>query len=150
MTTTGLGYSYNLSYDTTLNDGDLLKAQFPQGGALGWAYSNFTYLGGETLRQVAGRSLQTTTPVYSYALTWPDANNSVSLHTGVALDDGTSGTEKYWYFQLKRRRLSRPGIRTAIPLRARRHLAAAARRSVHLGDRRQRQLLCRHAADHPQ
>ena len=29
VTTNGLGYSYNFTYDTTLNDGDLTEAQFP-------------------------------------------------------------------------------------------------------------------------
>jgi hypothetical protein len=32
VTTNGLGYTYNFTYDTTLNDGDLTEVQFPQGG----------------------------------------------------------------------------------------------------------------------
>ncbi|MGO4880670.1 MAG: hypothetical protein ACLP59_07590 [Bryobacteraceae bacterium] len=87
---TNLGYSWTLWYDNTLNDGDLTEVAFPQGGYLSWAYGNFTYLGGQTLRQVASRLLRSSTQqqsAYSYTLTWPDANNSVSRHTGVALDD---------------------------------------------------------------
>ncbi len=125
---TNLGYSWTFWYDNTLNDGDLTEVLFPQGGYLSWAYSNFTYLGGQTLRQVASRMLRSSTQqqsAYNYTLTWPDSNNSVSLHTGVALDDITSGTERYWYFRLSSESYpglvselqyrSAPGVATPLP-----------------------------------
>ena len=99
------GYAWNFTYDTSsptgANDGDLTEVQFPQGGNLSWTYADFTYLGYCTIRQVSNRSLMSSAQqptANAYTLTWPDATNTVALHTGVALDDISSGTEKYWSF----------------------------------------------------
>ena len=51
--------------------------------------------------QVESRSLTTSaqqSSPYSYTVAWPDASNSVPLHTSVTLDDAYSGTERYWSF----------------------------------------------------
>jgi hypothetical protein len=120
--TSPLGYSWTFSYETT-GDGDLTEVQFPQGGSLGWAYGVFEYLGERELWQVENRSLVSSTTQsapYAYSLTWPDNFNAVALHTGVALDDATAHTEKYWSFgsggfvsELQYR--TAPGVSSPLP-----------------------------------
>ena len=117
-----LGYSWTFGYENT-GDGDLTEVQFPQGGSLSWAYAPFEYLGERELWQVSNLYLATSaqqSSPYAYSLTWPDASNAVALHTGVALDDATAGTEKYWSFntgglvsELQYR--TAPGVTSPLP-----------------------------------
>jgi hypothetical protein len=98
---TTLGYSWIFSYDPMLEDGDLVEVQFPQFGSLSWTYEGFQYAGARTIRQVANRQLLSNAQQQSpntYTLTWPDTADTVPFHTAVALDDISSGAEKYWSF----------------------------------------------------
>ncbi|MGA2136150.1 MAG: hypothetical protein ABSH50_27995, partial [Bryobacteraceae bacterium] len=91
FTFTGLGYSYNFTYDTTLKDGDLIEAQFPQGGYLSWTYTNCAY-GSETTREVQNRYLLTNTQQGAETYSFTPGNGS-----NATLDDA-SGAERYWVF----------------------------------------------------
>lgn len=89
---TGLNYSYSFSYDTTLNDGDLLQVQFPQGGHLRWTYANCTYSGPVTIREVQQRFLLSNTQKGEDTYTFTPGNGA-----STTLDDPT-GAERYWVF----------------------------------------------------
>jgi RHS repeat-associated protein len=90
--TTGLGYSYNFTYDTTLNDGDLTEVEFPQGGHLRWTYTNCTYPGPVTIREVQYRYLLANAQQGEETYTFTPGNG-----TSTTLDDA-SGAERYWVF----------------------------------------------------
>jgi RHS repeat-associated protein len=92
ITFTGLGYSYNFTYDTSLNDGDLTQVQFPQGGHLRWAYENCTYTGPQTIREVQYRYLLSNTSKGEDTYTFTPGNGA-----STTLDDPT-GAERYWVF----------------------------------------------------
>ena len=85
-------YSYTFSYDTTLKDGDLTEVQFPQGGHLRWAYTNCTYGGPITVREVQYRFLQSNTQKGEDTYTFTPGNG-----TSTTLDD-PSGAERYWLY----------------------------------------------------
>jgi len=92
VTTNGLGYTYNFTYDTTLNDGDLTEVQFPQGGHLRWTYTNCAYPGPATVREVQYRYLLSNTQQGEETYTFIAGNG-----TNTTLDDA-SGAERYWAY----------------------------------------------------
>ena len=92
ITVAGLGYSYNFTYDGTLNDGDLTQVQVPQGGHLRWAYQNCSYAGPQTIREVQYRYLLSNTGGSEDTYTFTPGNG-----TSTTLDDPT-GAERYWAF----------------------------------------------------
>ncbi|MGA3044868.1 MAG: hypothetical protein ABSF54_29175, partial [Bryobacteraceae bacterium] len=92
VTTSGLGYSYNFSYDTTPNDGDLTEVEFPQGGHLRWVYANCTYPGPVTIQEVQYRYLLSNTQKGEDTYAFTPGNG-----TSTTLDDA-SGAERYWVF----------------------------------------------------
>jgi YD repeat-containing protein len=90
VTTNGLGYAYDLTYDTSLNDGELDQAQFPQGGHLRWSYANLAS-GPQTVRYAASRYLLS-------ALGGAESTYTLSPNAGTMTLDDASGSEKYWVF----------------------------------------------------
>jgi len=98
---TNLGLSTSFTYDTTTNSGELTSMTTPYGGKIRWAYVPFTYSGTRTLREVGNRYLTTTsggTETAAYVFTRPTGDSSLSLHSGLTIDDPSGIGEKAWTF----------------------------------------------------
>ena len=98
---TNLGLSTSFTYDTTTNSGELTSMTTPYGGKIRWAYVPFTYNGTRTLREVGNRYLTMHsggTETAAYIFTRPSGDSSLSLHSGLTIDDPSSIGEKAWTF----------------------------------------------------
>ena len=101
ITVTNLGLSTSFTYDTTTNSGELTSMTTPYGGKIRWAYVPFTYNGTRTLREAGNRYLTTTsggTETAAYVFTRPSGDSSLSLHSGLTIDDPSGIGEKAWTF----------------------------------------------------
>ncbi len=101
LAVTSLGYGSSFQYDSS-GSGELASVTFPYGGKIRWAYRPFTYVGSRTLREVQNRYITMTsggTESAAYALTRNDAADaSLTVHSGVTLDDPSGIGEKAWTF----------------------------------------------------
>jgi hypothetical protein len=102
QTVTGLyGFGHSLQYDSG-GSGELTQVTVPMGGKLRWTYRPFTYVGSRTQREVQNRYLTSTvggveSPAYVFTRN-DAADASLSLHSGVTLDDPSGIGQKAWTF----------------------------------------------------
>lgn len=101
LAVTSLGYSTSFTYDSVTNSGELTSITSPLGGKIRWAYRPFTFNGSRTLREVQNRYLTMTsggTESAAYAFTRNAGDSSLSLHSGLTLDDPSGVGESAWTF----------------------------------------------------
>jgi RHS repeat-associated protein len=98
LTQTSTGEITYFSYDSS---GELAQVTLPHGGHIRWSYTTMNYTGSDNLREVQNRYLQIASgsgTEYTYNLSHPSGDSSLSFHSQTTLADVTGNATKNWFF----------------------------------------------------
>ena len=91
------GRSDSFSY-LTGNTGELIRVILPYGAKLEWDYSDFTFAGGRTIREVSARR-RSDPAMITYSLTRDPADSGKPYHTSLVIGDPSGAADQLWSFQ---------------------------------------------------
>ena len=97
-TSMNYGFGYDYQPGTGTSSGELIQAQLPMGGVLGWGHSTVAYNNNRSQREVTTRSVNLSgagTSTYTFSRTF--ANGTDTTHNASVLSD-PSGDQRSWTY----------------------------------------------------